>query len=556
MHKLRISMAASTVKVHTTNIETVVPENTFIYSRTDLKGRITEANVAFADISGYTVDEMIGQPHNLVRHPDMPREAFGDMWKSLQSGRPWQGVVKNRRKDGGFYWVIANASPVRESGRVVGYQSIRFKPSREQVQAASDAYRRICEGDRSLTVVEGRVVSLRNAWFRRAMSSTSQLMAGLVLAIVASVAGWAALLAQSRSALVTGSVEALFGLSALVALLGLVSALPRQLRGLRAVEDYVDGVLNSGDLTLRCSAAGAEFVGAMGRKLSLLMSWMQATMLSVADAVGHVEGGTQEVFRGVMEIEKAANSQSASSSSVAAAAAELGLTIREVSEHLQSTESTVSQTGEKATEGAGVTQKVSEQVNSLAQTIQSASAEVEALGTTSSEVGQIAGVIREIADQTNLLALNASIEAARAGEAGRGFAVVATEVRNLADRTMKATANIDALIVKIKGDSERAIQGMRSGETQVTRSVAMVGSAREALNGINELMGNAVQRVKEIATSSTQQTEAMNEISRNITQVAAMTGQTEAVVKRTTELMKDLNPMVERVQKAVLQYQL
>jgi methyl-accepting chemotaxis protein len=165
-------------------------------------------------------------------------------------------------------------------------------------------------------------------------------------------------------------------------------------------------------------------------------------------------------------------------------------------------------------------------------------------------------VIREIADQTNLLALNASIEAARAGEAGRGFAVVATEVRNLADRTMKATANIDALIVKIKGDSERAIQGMRSGETQVTRSVAMVGSAREALNGINELMGNAVQRVKEIATSSTQQTEAMNEISRNITQVAAMTGQTEAVVKRTTELMKDLNPMVERVQKAVLQYQL
>jgi methyl-accepting chemotaxis protein len=180
---------------------------------------------------------------------------------------------------------------------------------------------------------------------------------------------------------------------------------------------------------------------------------------------------------------------------------------------------------------------------------------VEALGTTSAEVGQIAGAIREIADQTNLLALNASIEAARAGEAGRGFAVVATEVRNLADRTMKATANIDALIVKIKGDSERAIKGMRTGEAQVSESVTMVQSAKEALTGINGLMGDAVRRVTEIANSSSQQTEAMNEISRNITQVASMTEQNEAVVRRTTELMKILDPMVGRVQKAVLQYQ-
>jgi aerotaxis receptor len=547
-------MAASTVKVQTTNVETLVPEGVFIYSQTDQKGRITEANAAFAEISGYRVEEMLGKPHNLIRHPDMPREAFADLWKSLQAGRPWQGVVKNRRSDGGFYWVLANASPVREHGRVVGYQSIRFKPTRDQVQGASDAYRRIREGDRSLKIVEGRVVRVRSAWLSRMASGSVQVGASMALAVIAALLGFSALVVAGSHPALTMAAEAVFGVSAVVALFGLAFTLPRQSRDLKAVEGYLDAVLESGDLTRRCTLLREHGVGAIGRKLSLLIGWMQATILSVSDAVVHVERGTQEVFHEVLEIDKAANSQSAASSSVAAAAAELGLTIREVSDHLRNTETTVSQTGEKATEGASVTEKVSKQIHALAEAIQGASAEVEALGMSSAEVGQIAGVIREIADQTNLLALNASIEAARAGEAGRGFAVVATEVRNLADRTMKAMANIDGLIVKIKGDSERAIRGMRIGEAQVTESVTMVQSAKEALTGINTLMGQAVQRVTEIATSSTQQTEAMNEISRNITQVATMTEQNEAVVRRTTELMKELNPMVGRVQKAVLQY--
>jgi len=116
-----------------TQQETIIPDGVFIYSRTDLKGQITEANRAFADISGYTQDEMVGQPHNMIRHPDMPKEAFADMWRSLKAGRPWQGVVKNRRKDGGFYWVIANVSPVRENGQIVGYQSLRNRPARAQI---------------------------------------------------------------------------------------------------------------------------------------------------------------------------------------------------------------------------------------------------------------------------------------------------------------------------------------------------------------------------------------------------------------------------------------
>jgi methyl-accepting chemotaxis protein len=226
-----------------------------------------------------------------------------------------------------------------------------------------------------------------------------------------------------------------------------------------------------------------------------------------------------------------------------------------VSQHLQTTETTVGESGRKATEGVGVSQRATVQIQQLAVAIQGAATEVEALGTSSAQVGEIAGVIREIADQTNLLALNASIEAARAGEAGRGFAVVANEVRSLADRTMKATAKIDALITKIKDDSDRAISGMRSGASQVQEGVSLVREAEGALNGINDLMAEAVRRVSEIAVASSQQTEAMNDIGSNITHVAAMTEQSQGVVRHTTGLMETMLPLIERVDRAIRQYE-
>jgi PAS domain S-box-containing protein len=103
-----------------TQREFPLPPGIAIVSRTDLKGRITYVNEAFVESSGFAVEELIGQPHNILRHPDMPVEAFADMWATLQSGRPWTALVKNRRKDGDHYWVVANATPLLEEGRVVG----------------------------------------------------------------------------------------------------------------------------------------------------------------------------------------------------------------------------------------------------------------------------------------------------------------------------------------------------------------------------------------------------------------------------------------------------
>ncbi|MGA2890270.1 MAG: PAS domain-containing methyl-accepting chemotaxis protein [Terracidiphilus sp.] len=541
--------------VHVTNVETVLPENAFIYSQTNLKGIIVEANDTFASISGYAVEEMIGKPHNLVRHPDMPKEAFADLWHSLKQGRPWQGIVKNRRKDGGYYWVLANVSPVREGGRIVGYQSLRHRPSREQIAAASKAYQRINAGDTSLKIEAGRAVLLRKSKMQIFTKVQFQLVLSSLLALLASGIGLVDYAGGKAYPQLQTAATTVFALSGLAAFLTLFRFLPNLARDLKRIESYLDELLTSGNLKIRFESDRQDCLGSIGRKLGLLVSWVQSTVQCIGEAVNQVQGVAEDVLKNVAEIQQAASAQNMDSASVAAAATELGLTIQEVSQHLQNTDSTVIETGKRASEGASISQNATDQIHNLAKTIQDATSSVEALGTSSAQVGEIAGVIREIADQTNLLALNASIEAARAGEAGRGFAVVANEVRSLADRTTKATAKIDALIVKIKSDSERAITGMHTGSTQVTNGLTMVQGAQNALNGINQLMTDAVRMVSEIASASSQQTEAMNDISSNISHVASMTEQTVGVVQHTSGRIKFLAPMVDRVKKAVAQYE-
>jgi aerotaxis receptor len=126
------------------------PEGVPLVSTTDVKGKITFVNDAFVDICGFTRDELIGQSHNIVRHPDVPPAAFGDLWGTLKKGKPWMGVVKNRTKNGGFYWVNAFVTPIVENGSVIGYQSVRVKPKKSQVDRAESIYKRVNAGERRI----------------------------------------------------------------------------------------------------------------------------------------------------------------------------------------------------------------------------------------------------------------------------------------------------------------------------------------------------------------------------------------------------------------------
>lgn len=141
-----------------TEKEYVMPDGVQLASKTDLKGIITYCNADFIEASGFGEQELIGAPHNLVRHPDMPPEAFADLWRTLNAGKPWAGVVKNRRKDGGFYWAEANVTPIFEEGKQVGFMSVRFKPSREQIATAARLYQEMRAGQCKLRLDQSQLV--------------------------------------------------------------------------------------------------------------------------------------------------------------------------------------------------------------------------------------------------------------------------------------------------------------------------------------------------------------------------------------------------------------
>lgn len=181
------------------NVEIALDDHTLIVSKTDLSGKITYVNQDFINISGFSEAELLGQPHNIVRHPDMPAEAFEDMWRDLKEGRPWSGMVKNRCKNGDYYWVWANATPIRENGQATGYISVRRKASPQQIQAAENAYAAIrgqrAGGNRILhgKVVAGGLSGAVRQWHQNA-SSSQKIVLGMLLGLVLILGGAARLL--------------------------------------------------------------------------------------------------------------------------------------------------------------------------------------------------------------------------------------------------------------------------------------------------------------------------------------------------------------------------
>ena len=534
-----------------TNVETILPDNQFIYSRTDLKGVITEANEAFCNVSAYSREEMVGQPHNMVRHPDMPVAAFNDMWLDLKAGRPWRGIVKNRRKDGGFYWVVANVSPVRENGQIVGYQSVRSRPSREEIEAATAAYAKINGGSTSLVIIHGHAV-FRHSTLVKAMTSLrgQTYFLGFLVLLLGCID-----LSEVVFGLDFGWVhEVLMGLAIAYAIYFVGFFVPKLSRDLDKMADWTESLLTTGNLKRRLLIRRSDMLGSIVNRMDAFVSSVQATIQGMADTAKHVAESTSEVEAGMHVVHRSAEKQSEATSAAAAAVEEVTVSIGEVAEHARSTKEVALNTGDVSREGAKRSGEACATITALAGTVKESAEKVETLGQRSAEISHIAGEIKEIADQTNLLALNAAIEAARAGEQGRGFAVVADEVRKLAERTGRATQQISSMIDLIQQDTHRAVEGMRSGASQVEEGVSLVHSAQDALQKINDEMSDTIQRVNEISHASDEQREAMTLLAQNVEQVASMTEQNVAVVTQTESMVGRLTAIVERMNKSVNQF--
>ena len=181
------------INLPVTQHEVELQEHALIVSKTDLKGQITYINRDFLQISGFSEDELIGRSHNIVRHPDMPVEAFEDFWRALKGGRPWVGLVKNRCKNGDYYWVEAHAAPIVEDGKITGYLSVRRKAAQADIKTAEAAYALFRDGKAGgLMIRDGKVVKgglvgavrsgLANLKVRNALLLAMTILTAIVLA--------------------------------------------------------------------------------------------------------------------------------------------------------------------------------------------------------------------------------------------------------------------------------------------------------------------------------------------------------------------------------------
>ena len=404
------------------------PASETLVSTTDTKGHITYCNPAFVRTSGYEVDELIGAPHNLIRHPDMPAEAFRDLWRTCGRGLPWTGIVKNRRKNGDFYWVVANVTPILEGGKPVGYMSVRTKPSRAQVQAAEALYAQMRQ-EAAANQIRTRVVG----GFVHAPGFVAKVQRALTLSVrgQVTVAIAAALAVGMTAARFTPDSTlgwALLGLAGMVSLLGasgIISA--------RVVTPLDDAVMDAnrmaaGDLTGRRSVDRTDAIGALFRALSQLNVNLQAIVGDVRREVDGLSQTAKEVATGNQDLSSRTEAQAASLEQTAASMEELTSTVQQNTSTSSQANQVVARTREVATQGG---REVSAVMGTMTD-----------IQTSARRIADIIGVIDGIAFQTNILALNAAVEAARAGEQGRGFAVVAAEVRALARRTTDAAREI------------------------------------------------------------------------------------------------------------------
>tara|TARA_R110001583_G_scaffold7720_3_gene37850 strand:- start:21242 stop:22810 length:1569 start_codon:yes stop_codon:yes gene_type:complete len=500
-------------------------DNDNLISTTTEDSHITYCNEDFCRVAGYEESEILNKPHNVIRHEDMPKAAFEQLWFYIKSGKSWMGLVKNRCKGSGHYWVSAFVTPIiGKDGKIHEYQSVRTQPDDQQISRASALYQGL---------KKGRASARRIQW----------------LHIIPAIMAIQVIVLAFSSMMPTLLLQVLLGTCLGLQLFALLKIKSRLSGVNKMAEKHYDNQLMEQPYTGYCDDLS---------KIELAMIMKRAELRAVTARASETSDtilvAANEEFINSKEIDAQLHDQDVAIDAMATSAEQMLASINEVVQQAKHSSEFASNSKNTATIAVATVEESVEAVQILSLQLEESKLALRELYSDVDGIKSILTLIQGIADQTNLLALNAAIEAARAGEHGRGFAVVADEVRSLSGKTSSSVedirSNIEALQITVNKTGSIIEKGIESSQYSMEKSE----EGKEAFKTIVDDLTNIGSQSADTLTAITEQVQVTKTMSDHVARMKEANNTNRNLSVNSLERTKEIVNSLESLQRLVAQF--